>query len=240
MKVSVIIPALNEEERLARLLSILGDERSIHEVIVSDGGSSDGTVEVAKSFSVKVVHSSRGRGHQLASAVESSNGEVLFFLHADSEPAAGSISGLEELMRDSPAIGGGNFRVKYDGESFFFRFVEQLTGFLRQLGLYYGDSGIFVRRSVYDSIGGFKKLAIMEDVDFVLRLERRSKTCCIRNYPLLTSTRRFQRHTPLRLIWLWVKMHVLFALGVSDRVLAAIYDAHSTESEGACRSSGPD
>lgn len=237
LKVSVIIPTLNEQERLAKLLSALSDDKNIHEVIVSDGGSIDGTVTIARKFGVKVVDSSPGRGHQLASAVEHSDGEVLFFLHADSEPASGSVSRLQQLMRDRHDIGGGNFRVKYDGESFFCRFVECLCGFLRRLGLYYGDSGIFVRRTVYDSIGGFKRMAIMEDVDFVLRLERQSKTYCICDYPLLTSSRRFQRHTAGRLMCLWVKMHSLFALGISDRALAVIYDAHSTESDGIGRAS---
>lgn len=232
MKLSVIIPTLNEQERLRKLLSVLADDKSIHEVIVSDGGSRDGTIKIARNFGVKIVDSSPGRGHQLASGVDNSDGEVLFFLHADSEPAAGSVSRLQQLMRERPDIGGGNFRVKYDSESIFSRFVECLCGLLRRLGLYYGDSGIFVRRTVYDSIGGFKRMAIMEDVDFVLRLERQSKTYCIRDYPLRTSTRRFQRYTPLRLMWLWSKMHLLFALGVSDQVLAVIYDAHSTESDG--------
>jgi rSAM/selenodomain-associated transferase 2 len=226
--ISIIIPTLNEAESLPGLLASLSRSKVAHEVIVCDGGSSDKTVSIAQNFNTKVLTSAPGRGIQLSAGTSISNGELILFLHADTRLHSDALERLETILIEKPDIVGGNFRVFYDDKSPFCRFVEFLCRSMRTIGMYYGDSGIFVRRHVYDAIGGIRPIEIMEDVDFVLRLEKSGKTCCISDIPLTTSTRRFKRSSPLSLIIMWVRMHILFACGVSTRYLARIYDARNT------------
>ncbi|MBZ0187010.1 MAG: TIGR04283 family arsenosugar biosynthesis glycosyltransferase, partial [Candidatus Obscuribacterales bacterium] len=228
--ISVVVPVLNEEKRLAGLLSFLFESERECEVIVSDGGSTDRTVEIARAYGATVVQAEVGRGIQQAAGAKQASGDVLLFLHADSQPHTRCLDEIKTVLGQQPEIVGGNFRVEYDDSRLFSRYVEILCAGLRMLGLYYGDSGIFVRRKVYEAIGGFKSMSVMEDVDFVLRLERYGKTCCISKAPLRTSTRRFTRSSSLRLLSLWVRMHAFYALGASDEYLAALYDSKSTES----------
>src|SRR5262249_53168885 len=96
---------------------------------------------------------------------------------------------------------------------------------IRLLGHYYGDSGIFVRRSVYDALGGFRPMPVMEDWEFVRRLERFGLTTCIKDPPLITSSRRFEGRRAVEIIYGWVRVHALFWLGVSPDELAEIYKA---------------
>lgn len=227
--ISVIIPTLNESGRLPALLACLLRCATEHEVIVCDGGSSDNTVGIAEAHGALVVTAKIGRGNQLAAGARHARGDVLFFLHADSELDPRCLAEIELLFKARPDVVGGNFRVEYIDSSMYCRAVEWLCQALRIVGIYYGDSGIFVRRSAYEAIGGFRLLAIMEDFDFVRRLERFGKTQCIKKVPIRSSTRRFKRKHPLELLFMWIKMHVLFAFGVGDNDLAVIYDAQGTE-----------
>src|SRR6266851_4195072 len=97
---------------------------------------------------------------------------------------------------------------------------------IRSMGFYYGDSGIFVRRSVYEALGGFRPIPLMEDLEFVRRLERFGRTSCIKNPPLTTSSRRFEKRHPAQIVYGWVRLHVLFWLGASPDQLAKIYKRH--------------
>ena len=126
-----------------------------------------------------------------------------------------------------PKIIGGNFRLVFDGDTFFSRWLTRFYARLRSIGLYYGDPGIFVRRSVYEALGGFRPIPLMEDLDFVRRLERFGRTCCIADPPLITSSRRFDRRYPLEIFLGWVRLHVLFWLGASPDWLAELYKTHS-------------
>lgn len=211
------------------LLSCLSSCPIEHEIIVCDGGSTDGTVEIARRFGAAVVTSTTGRGTQLSAGAATAHGDVLLFLHADSKLHSQALFELDRTLKRKPEIVGGNFRVKFDEASFFCRAVEALCAVLRRLGMYYGDSGIFARRETYDAIGGFRNLEIMEDVDFVLRLERHGRTCCITDVPMHTSIRRFKRRSPLGMLVLWARMHISFALGVPNSQLAKIYDSRSTD-----------
>ena len=95
------------------------------------------------------------------------------------------------MLASNPKLIGGNFRLIFDGDTSFSRWLTKVSAWLRPLGIYYGDSGIFVRRTIYEALGGFRPIALMEDLDFVRRLERFGETCCIEDPPLITSSRRF-------------------------------------------------
>ena len=221
--ISIIIPTLDEERSLPPLLAAILQERAAHEVIVVDGGSQDRTLEVARDRGVRTLVSRPGRGVGISTGAEVSRGDVLFFLHADSTLPPGALDRINEVLSTDANINGGNFRLVFDADTSFSRWLTGFYAWIRLLGFYYGDSGIFVRRSVYEALGGFRPMPLMEDLDFVRRLERFGRTCCIKDPPLVTSSRRFERRHPLEIVYGWVKIHALYWLGVSPDRLVEIY-----------------
>ena len=120
---------------------------------------------------------------------------------------------------------GGNFRILFDGGGGFDRWLTGFYAWFRRYGLYYGDSGIYVRREAYRAMGGLRPIAVMEDFDFTRRLERYGETCCIADPPLVTSSRRFRGRHPVAIVWGWLKIHALYYFGVSPDRLARMYDS---------------
>jgi rSAM/selenodomain-associated transferase 2 len=222
-RVSVIIPTLDEAERIPSLLATLRGEPDLAEIVVADGGSADGTPAIAEALGARVIHSAQGRGQQLRAGAAAASGEILLFLHADSVFPAGGLAALAGALDGDRAVPGGNFRVVFDGDS---RFARWLTGFyawLRHVTLYYGDSGIFVRRAVYEAIGGVAPMSLMEDYEFVRRLERAGPTIRVDDPPLVTSSRKFAGRHPIAIFWSWSVVHVLYWLGVAPERLARLY-----------------
>ena len=223
--ISVVIPVLNEARRLPDLLARLAGESCAHEVIVVDGGSRDGSAEIARRAGARVLRSAPGRGHQLAAGAAAASGETLLFLHADSRVPAGGLARIVEVLAREPQCPGGNFRLLFDGGTPFSRWLTGFYAWIRAHGLYYGDSAIFVRRAVYRALGGIRPIDLMEDYDFVRRLERFGPTCCIAEPPLTTSSRRFEGRHPIAIVWGWLEIHALYHLGVPPRLLARRYEA---------------
>ncbi|MBI3512813.1 MAG: TIGR04283 family arsenosugar biosynthesis glycosyltransferase [Proteobacteria bacterium] len=221
--ISVILPVLNEAANLRRLLPIVTADA--HEAIVVDGGSADGSADIAAALGARVLHGTRGRGNQLIRGAGAARGEVLLFLHADSDFPAGGLAALARLLRGDPALVGGCFRLIFDGSDGFSRWLTGFYAWLRRRGVYYGDSGIFVRRTVYDTIGGFQPLALMEDFNLVRRLERHGPTGTVIEPPLVTSSRRFHGRHPVAIVAGWLRIHVLYGLGVTADRLAVLYDS---------------
>jgi rSAM/selenodomain-associated transferase 2 len=231
--ISIIVPVLNEAQNLPALVGALRAETVPHEIIVVDGGSDDGSAEIATACGATVIPSLRGRGNQICSGVEHARGDTLFFLHADSQFPAGGLARIAETLAGNPRLVGGNFRLLFDGKTGFSAGLTVFYAFIRSIGLYYGDSGIFVRRSAYDEMGGMRAIPVMEDLDFVRRLERFGKTCCIMEPPLITSSRRFEGRCALKIVAGWVKLHALFWLGVSPERLVEMYRAQVPKRPGA-------
>lgn len=224
--ISVVIPCLNEAAALPALLCALAREDEAHEIIVADGGSSDATVALARAAGVRVISAPSGRGAQLAAGAAAASGDVLWFLHADTRVPYGAMRAIRRALA-APGVVGGNFRLLFDGVTRFDRFLTWFYGAIRRLGLFYGDSGIFVRRKTYEALGGIKALAIMEDHEFARRLRRAGRIARVRFPPLVTSSRRFAGRHPLAIMSGWLAIHVLYALGVLPSRLARFY--RSTE-----------
>ena len=223
--ISIVIPALNEAEVLPGLLADLGRHAAAAEVIVIDGGSADDTAGIARRAGVRVLRTDAGRGRQLAAGARACPGEVLLFLHADSRFPVGGLQRIGAALAIAPDAPGGNFRSVFDGGDGFSRWLTGFYAWIRRHGFYYGDSGIFVRRTVYESLGGIDPLPLMEDYSFVRRLERAGPTVCIEDPPLVTSARRFRSRHPAAIVagWLWI--HLLYHLGVVPERLARRYDS---------------
>jgi rSAM/selenodomain-associated transferase 2 len=229
--ISVVIPALNEAARMPGLLHALRAQPVSLEVIVVDGDSADGTAEAARAAGVTLVLSAPcGRGRALAAGAEAARGEALLFLHADCVFPPGGLAALERLLRERSEVVGGNFRLLFDGNDGFSRWLTGFYALIRRLGFYYGDSGIFVRRAVLEAIGGVRPIALMEDYDLVRRLRRAGPTACVVEPPLVTSSRRFAGRRPAAIVLGWVRIHLLYWLGVDPARLALLYDSERRQS----------
>jgi rSAM/selenodomain-associated transferase 2 len=217
VRVSVIIPVWNEESSLPALLARLHGV----EVLVVDGGSTDRSVEVARRFGATVITSEPGRGRQLHAGASKATGDVLWFLHADSLPSPRAIGEIARLLGD-PSIPGGYFSVVFDGDSRASRFLTGLYPKLRHLGLVYGDSGFFVRRGVYEEVGGFHPHPLFEDVDFARRLRPFGglrKLDCV----LVTSGRRWEKSSFPKTFARWTLLQLGYWAGVPPTVLSQFY-----------------
>ncbi|MEQ8707352.1 MAG: TIGR04283 family arsenosugar biosynthesis glycosyltransferase [Rhodospirillales bacterium] len=223
MKISIIIPALNEAARLRHVLQqpALKNGQGC-EVIVADGGSSDDTAGIAVAEGAVLVMAPRGRGQQLAAGAAAAAGDVLLFLHADTRLPDNALQQIATGLADA-SISGGNFALTFDGDTGFARWLTGYYRWLRSKGFYYGDSAIFIRRTDYDALGGIRPISLMEDYDLVRRIEAGCRTVCLAAPGAVTSSRRFAGRKPWRIFGQWVLLHLLFHLGVSPDRLARLY-----------------
>jgi rSAM/selenodomain-associated transferase 2 len=229
MRITIVMPALNEAEALDR--SLRAALAAADEVVVSDGGSTDGTPEIARRLGARVVSGPPGRGGQLtrgaraARAPDGDPADVLLFLHADTllPPEAGP------AVRAAAAAGavGGAFRVRFDVDRPLLRLGAWLINLRTRLtGLPLGDQAQFVRRDVFERMEGFRDWPILEDLDLAMRLKREGKTVLLGDRVderVTTAARRFVRLGIVRTVatnWL---IWTLFALGVSPHRLVRLY-----------------
>ena len=170
---SVIVPALNAETSLAATLASVAAAAPL-ETIVVDGGSADGTRDIATACGATVLTVSPGRGGQLAAGAAAARGTWLLFLHADTELAAEAPGALRHHMSAAENFDrAGIFEFRLDDPSPQARRIERVVAWrTRALGLPYGDQGLLISRALYDEIGGFRPLPLMEDVDIIRRLGR--------------------------------------------------------------------
>jgi rSAM/selenodomain-associated transferase 2 len=218
---SVIIPSLNESGTIGTTIERLNELAGISEIIVVDGGSIDETGAIAAARGATVIKSQPGRGRQLSLGASIAKGQVLWFLHADTIPLDDSAQLIEEILRD-PSIIGGNFRVRFSGPSIPARFMTWLYPKLRMIGLFYGDSAIFVRRSVYERAGGFNSYQIFEDLDLIRRLRREGRMAQL-SAEVITSSRRFEGKSFTLTFLRWASLQLLYWLGVNPNRLAGLY-----------------
>lgn len=221
--VSIIVPALNEESRIASTLEALEALSGDKEIIVADGGSEDRTVKIAASLGIRVLSCKRGRGCQIRAAAFEAHGDVLWFVHADTRPEAGALQAICAALSD-PRVAGGNFSLIFEGDHYSARQMTGLYPYLRWLGLSYGDAGIFVRRSVYEALGGCRPYPLFEDLDLIQRMKRYGRFVHL-PARIFTSARRFGGRQYARVWMLWITLQLLYWAGVSPYRLARWYRA---------------
>lgn len=224
-EISIIIPALNEEDSIRETLRSLQTFDNA-EIILVDGGSTDATISIAENYNVKILHAPRGRGAQLQLGGNCASGEILWFLHADTIVSKDAVEQIKKAL-ENPRAAGGNFTIRFDGARSAAKFLTWLYPLLGKIGLIYGDSAIFARRDVYRKMGGFRSFPIFEDLDFVERLKREGAIVTLKSV-VTTSSRRFENKSFLLVFSRWTILQILYWLGVSpDRLLKIYFPTNS-------------
>ena len=222
--ISIVIPTLNEEKNLAAALASTESSTDL-ELIVVDGGSSDGTTEVAKSFGVRLLTTAAGRARQANAGGLAASGDVLFFLHGDTRLPRGFEWYVMDLMR-KPGVVAGAFTLGIDGPELGFRIIEMLANFRsRLLKMPYGDQGIFVRGDVFRAIGGFPDMDLMEDFVLMQRLRKRGKVT-IAPVAVKTSPRRWHKLGILKTTLINQAVLLGYFFGSNPERLARWYKRH--------------
>lgn len=223
MNLSIVIPVLNEADKLPRLLARLVPLRACGtEIVVVDGGSDDGSDEHAKRAGVTVIRSARGRARQMNAGAAHANGSALLFLHADT-----ALPPFADQLVTAALHGGkhvwGRFDVAIEGRARMLRVVAALmNGRSRLTGIATGDQAIFVTRAAFDAVGGFPDLPLMEDVELSRRLKALSPPACLRQR-VTTSGRRWESRGVWRTIVLMWRLRFAYWRGVPAERLASRY-----------------
>jgi rSAM/selenodomain-associated transferase 2 len=225
---SVIMPVWREagaiEATLTRLRLRLSDVDGFrYEIIVVDGGSDDGTAALAKPLCDQLVVSGPGRAVQMNAGAAAASGDVFLFLHADTQLPASAPGRVTEFFHSSAAWG--RFDVRLTGQRRLFRVIAWFMNRRSRLtGIATGDQGIFVRRSVFEQLGGFASIPLMEDVEICGRLKRLSRPFCIPD-PVITDSRRWQQNGPWRTVLLMWRIRWRYWRGEAPESLAKLYRA---------------
>jgi rSAM/selenodomain-associated transferase 2 len=219
---TVIIPALNEERTLKACLDSVKKLDPL-EIIVVDGGSADRTKEIAEDSGALVIKSGQGRGVQMNAGAAIARGEILLFLHADVRMPEVKNSLASSLLN---GCAGGFFRLKFDDDSISTRLVEAFANIrARLLFLPYGDQAIFIKRDIFERLGGFREYPFLEDIDFAIRIKKYGK---LKYIPLkvVASARRLKKgfpFSPILVSFRNVFIALLFLFGLSPFSLIKLY-----------------
>ena len=222
MKLSIVMPVLNETATLEAALQALAPYRqSGVEVIVADGGSNDGTPDLARALADRVITASRGRSLQMNAGAAAATGDILLFLHADTHLP----NNADHLVLDGLARSGrswGRFDIRIDGGGLFGLISLAMNWRSRLTGIATGDQAMFATRAAFTAAGGFPPIALMEDVALSSKLKRLGPPLCLRAR-VVTSPRRWRQHGTLRTIVLMWRLRLEFFFGADPEKLAKIY-----------------
>lgn len=223
MRLSIIVPILNEAEQLPELFAhLLPLQRAGCEIIFADGGSTDGSVSLAKLAGFSVIKSVRGRSQQMNAGAAQARGEVLLFLHADTRLPMGALQHIDAAL-DQPDRCWGRFDVCITGRPFMLRVISRLMNWRsRMTGIATGDQAIFVRRAVFERLNGYPDQPLMEDVEISKRLRYYSRPACI-SLCVSTSGRRWERRGVWRTILLMWRLRWEYWRGTDATQLARMY-----------------
>lgn len=222
---AIIIPTLNEAAVIEHTLQPLQSFRVRGvEVIVVDGGSSDGCAALAKPFTDQVLHAPRGRASQMNAGAAAAHRGVLLFLHADSTLPVDAIGLISDGLQTSGRQWG-RFDVALEGRHPFLKVIAFMMNVRSRLtGIATGDQGIFATRPLFNALGGFPPLALMEDITFSRRAKRMSRPLCL-HAKIQTSGRRWENHGIVRTILLMWRLRLEYFFGADPARLALRYNA---------------
>jgi rSAM/selenodomain-associated transferase 2 len=223
VKLSIVVPALNEEASIGATLAAAAPlRRRGHEVIVVDGGSSDRTVAIARALDDRVLEAPRGRARQMNAGAKAATGDALLFLHADTLLPENADACVARALASGRAWGRFDVRIS-GGKGMLAVVVALMNARSRLTGIATGDQAIFVRREAFARAGGFPEIALMEDIALSRALKRVSRPACLRER-VTTSGRRWERGGVARtvlLMW-WLRLQYFF--GAEPERLARSYE----------------
>jgi rSAM/selenodomain-associated transferase 2 len=224
---SVIIPTLNETDNIVETLQTTLDSSSnpAPQIIISDGGSQDDTLQQAQNFPARIVNSEAGRARQMNTGAALATGDWLLFLHADTRLP----QGWQNLIAGCSA-NWGRFDVRLDGRHWLFRIIEKAIN-LRSCtsAISSGDQAMFFRRDFFQALGGFPDIELMEDIAISKRARKLGRPACLHR-PVITSARRWQQNGILRTILLMWALRLAYWLGVKPATLQKIYYKKTSDS----------
>lgn len=227
--ISAIIVTFNEEQFIHSIIDELEKQLQIDcEILLADGGSSDQTIELARQRGIEIISCRKGKSCQMNDAAKKATGDILFFVHADMKFPNNLLASIQQHV-DKGFDGGGfanvfdehNEKIKRIGNLLNFRFFDKREQ--SDKGIFYGDNGMFVRKKVFDELGGFKEIPIMEDYDFSKRLSHEFQTVKIKNPFITVSARRHVKAGFWKTRLQWVLIRVLFQWGISPKSLSKWY-----------------
>lgn len=219
---SIVVPMLNEHASIAATLSALRAGAPDAEIVVVDGGSDDDSKSIARVLCDLLLEAPRGRANQLNAGAARASGEVLAFVHADTIVPRSFAADIASAMRN-PAVAGGRFDLKLDDPALPYQIIGWLISVRSRLSRTgTGDQAIFVRRQVFQRLGGFPNLEICEDLDFARRLKRAGAVICLRSR-VVTSARRWQRAGLVRTVLRMWTIRLGYLAGVSPSRLSRWY-----------------
>lgn len=223
LRLSIIVPMLDEGEGLARCLDELGPlRRRGAELVVVDGGSRDDTVRLATPRADTVIVAPRGRASQMNAGAEAATGGLLLFLHADTRLPEDADRLVREALADGAGLWG-RFDVTIEGSSPLLAVIARAMNLRSRLtGIATGDQALFMTRSAFATLGGFPDQPLMEDIAMSRRLRSLARPVCLRS-KVTTSGRRWQRHGVLRTVMLMWRLRLSYSLGADPRRLALAY-----------------
>jgi len=221
-RLSVVVPMLNEGSVVRETLAALRTGAPNAEIIVVDGGSVDQSVDVARKLADRVIAAERGRARQMNAGAALALGDILTFVHADTRVPSSFEKDILEVLEESDIVGG-RFDVELDDPSLAYRLIGDLISLRSRITrTATGEQAIFVRRSVYEALGGFPDFDLCEDLDFSRRLKRTGRVACLHSR-VTTSARRWRRNGPARTVLRMWAIRALYLLGVSPSRLKQIY-----------------
>lgn len=225
MRLSVIVPVLNEEGVLRRFLQQLRERAPGVELIVVDGGSTDNSFTIAQELSDKAAESPRGRAAQMNAGAKLATGDVLWFLHADSAISISAAQHIEAVMRN-PQLVGGCFRLHIDSPRWIYRIRDAIGNLLVDLtSIALGDRGFFCRRETFFEVGGFPEIAILEDAEFYRKIKRLGLVVQL-NETIGTSPRRYEKLGPATTMLFYALIMLLYVARVPMNVLERMVRAY--------------
>lgn len=221
-RISIVIPVFNEAGQLVEKLQALQSCRSQCQLIVVDGGSSDASAAMAESWVDLVIGSLRGRALQMNKGAEQAEAGLLLFLHADTCLPHNAVNLILEAIHNGAQWG--RFNVKFDSPRLIFKLIALMMNVRSRLtGIATGDQAIFMTRAVFQRVGGFPEIALMEDIALSTQLKRIGKPACLAA-KVTTSARRWQQRGIVKTIILMWRLRLCFYMGVEAKQLAKFYD----------------
>lgn len=219
--ISIIVPVLNEEKKLPDLLSHLQVFREQgHELIIVDGGSNDNSLMLAQMSADNVIVSRKGRAIQMNSGASVARGEVLLFLHSDTFLPETALNTIEDFVQDSFW---GRFDVRLSSNKFIFRIIESLINIRSRLtSINTGDQAIFIESQLFNVVGGFPEIALMEDIAISKKLKNIIPPICLKQ-KVISSSRRWEKRGVIATVFLMWKLRLYYYFGVSPEKLNQLY-----------------